>query len=267
MIPWSARTRSSVRPTCVAGWLVLLPVLSACGVPFVAAMPTPTPTCREEAGPALAQLEALFLEWSDAATVARNTGRLALSGPVATLQEIRRRAVALDVPPCVAGAHRALIAGMNATLEGFVAFMAQADAARVNAAFDQARVAFEASQMEIATVLGTAPPAPAEAAPAPPTAGADQDRLDAWGEAAVAYAREALTCCVLSVALMDDAGLVADVTLMKELDAGSAASRRVVGTRLATFFQETYDACLRRVVFRRVGGEQYGDMFTNTACP
>ncbi|WP_306553409.1 hypothetical protein [Acidovorax sp.] len=61
--------------------------------------------------------------WEDAMKVASTTGRGALSGPVATLQAVRRDAEQIVAPPCLDIAKRELINSMNSTERGFLVFM------------------------------------------------------------------------------------------------------------------------------------------------
>lgn len=62
-------------------------------------------------------------KWNDASTLASSTARIALSGPVASLQALRRETHAMIVPPCLDHAKAALVSGMDKEIEGFVIFM------------------------------------------------------------------------------------------------------------------------------------------------
>lgn len=66
----------------------------------------------------------VMARWNDAATLAGNTARMALSTPLAALQSIKRDAAALTVPPCLSEGKDAMIKGMELTLDGYLAFMA-----------------------------------------------------------------------------------------------------------------------------------------------
>lgn len=98
-------------------------------------------------------LDSLLGRWDDAVKLASNTSRIALSGPVTTLQSIKREAERLTVSPCMDQAKRLLLKSMESTTEGFLEFMrnqmkigdklAQIDfdaAAKDMAAFRTARV-------------------------------------------------------------------------------------------------------------------------------
>ena len=71
-------------------------------------------------------LDAQSLKWSDAAVLARSTSRIALSGPVATLQALHRDTEAMTVPPCLDRAKSALVSSMELEIRGFVTFMQNA---------------------------------------------------------------------------------------------------------------------------------------------
>lgn len=68
-------------------------------------------------------LDALLSRWDDAIRVAGTTGRIALAGPVSTLQGIRREAEAMTVSPCMDPAKALMIASMQHSIDGFITFM------------------------------------------------------------------------------------------------------------------------------------------------
>lgn len=69
-------------------------------------------------------LRSIQTRWAEAHRVAGVTSRVALAGPVSTLQEIRRDAAALVLPSCLQGAQKKLLEGMQWQLDGYIAFMA-----------------------------------------------------------------------------------------------------------------------------------------------
>lgn len=75
------------------------------------------------AAAAKSTLEKLYLRWQDAERLALSTPFLALSGPVATLQSLRREAEDIDVPPCLLVARAKLAGGMKRTVDGFLSGM------------------------------------------------------------------------------------------------------------------------------------------------
>lgn len=76
----------------------------------------------------LTRVQPILDRWDDANAVASSSSRIALSGPLAELQAIRRDAIELAVPTCANEAHKHLVAYMNATIEGYLAFARQDDA-------------------------------------------------------------------------------------------------------------------------------------------
>ena len=74
---------------------------------------------------ALKAVDDLAIKWRDATQVAGATSRIALSGPVSTLQALKREAQALTVPPCLDQGIAALRKSMDLTLEGYIVFMTE----------------------------------------------------------------------------------------------------------------------------------------------
>lgn len=68
-------------------------------------------------------IDDVFARWTDAVNVADSTSRISLSGPVSTLQTIRRDAQAITVAPCMDAAKASLISSMDNTIRGFLEFM------------------------------------------------------------------------------------------------------------------------------------------------
>ena len=72
-------------------------------------------------------LDNLYKRWKDAALLAGATSRIALAGPMASLQAIKRETEALEVSACLTPAKTKLIAGMTAFIDGMVTFMQDAN--------------------------------------------------------------------------------------------------------------------------------------------
>ncbi|QSI33410.1 hypothetical protein GNX71_29125 [Variovorax sp. RKNM96] len=68
-------------------------------------------------------MDDLLVRWDDAVKIASSTSRISLSTPVALLQDIRRDAERLTLPPCMDGAKANLVSSMNSTIKGFMVFM------------------------------------------------------------------------------------------------------------------------------------------------
>lgn len=71
------------------------------------------------------EMRALFGRWADAEKLASSAPRVALAGPVASLQEIKRQVAALTVAPCLVEAKQALETGMSYRVDAYIAFMQQ----------------------------------------------------------------------------------------------------------------------------------------------
>lgn len=78
---------------------------------------------KDELSNSLKAVDSIHERWVDAIRVADATSRIALSTPVATLQNIRREAQELTVAPCMDEAKTTLISSMDLTIEGFFTFM------------------------------------------------------------------------------------------------------------------------------------------------
>lgn len=70
---------------------------------------------------------AMHAKWTEASRVAGVTARVALSGPVATLQSIRREATAMALPTCLQDARNMLGKAMQQEIDAYITFMADAD--------------------------------------------------------------------------------------------------------------------------------------------
>lgn len=94
-------------------------------------VPSPTPiptvelTCSEEAADFAVAASALLDEWDDTNELADSTARIALSGPVSDLQDIKQRASALDAPDCAAGVKDTLLGYMDIQTDVYLTFMAE----------------------------------------------------------------------------------------------------------------------------------------------
>lgn len=68
-------------------------------------------------------LAAIYKEWNDAVDIANGTARIALPGPVAKLQEIKRRAESYVVTECLESSKKSMITGMDKMIDAFLLFM------------------------------------------------------------------------------------------------------------------------------------------------
>jgi hypothetical protein len=70
-----------------------------------------------------------FDAYKAAYDVAASTSRIALAGPVMQLQQVKRDTQLLAVPPCMEGAKNELILVVDNSIQAFLEFMSQNDAA------------------------------------------------------------------------------------------------------------------------------------------
>lgn len=129
-------------------------VLVATSCSSIAALqpPTPTPTCLEQSADFINQIEAIATEWDDAEQLAGSTSRIALSPAIANLQEIRRRASALESPQCASLIQTYLTDYMDKTIDGFLLFMADKPESQITAKFKEAIQAFGRYEVEIINI-------------------------------------------------------------------------------------------------------------------
>jgi hypothetical protein len=113
-------------------------LLAACAGSPLAAAPTPEPSCAEQSAPFISQVQPLVQEWTDAATLAGQTPRVALAPQIDKLQEIRRRAQALEAPACAMPAKQHLVDSMDFSIKGFLAFLGQQSDSATSKLFTQA---------------------------------------------------------------------------------------------------------------------------------
>lgn len=88
-------------------------------------------------------------EWDDATKLAFQTGRGMLSAQIAQLQDIKRDARAVTVPTCAGTAQTYLIKSMDATIDGFLAFMSKKDQAIIDVYFKDANASMSAFRYEL----------------------------------------------------------------------------------------------------------------------
>lgn len=80
-------------------------------------------------GPAQAKgLLDLYRRWADADKLARTTPRVALAGPVASLQALQREAEGMSVAECLAPAGKALTTLVTRSTESIIEFMGRREA-------------------------------------------------------------------------------------------------------------------------------------------
>ncbi len=139
-------------------------LLVACGNPLAAApTPSPTPTCQQQAAPFLAEMQSIAREWDDANALAGQTPRSALAQQIESLQTVRRKAEDVQAPDCAAAVKTALVGSMEATIQGFIAFLGQSPDTEVSAAFTVATDKMKAFNDALMVVNGIPLPTPTPA--------------------------------------------------------------------------------------------------------
>ena len=111
-----------------------------------------------------AKWDALLGKWEDSVTLAGQTPRMAVADRIAALQEIRREAVAFEVPGCADGAKIHLIKHMTGVIDGFLLFLGKEEYASP-VKFEEAKAAKEMFLQERARITGI--PRAAPLAPTP----------------------------------------------------------------------------------------------------
>lgn len=116
-------------------WAIVLAaaiLLIGCASPFTAQ------TCAEQSEEAFVKIQSAAREWDDASKLAGQTPRSALAVQIAALQAVRRKVEDIQTPDCATAMKRALIASMDASIEGYVAFLGQKADSTVQASFKTA---------------------------------------------------------------------------------------------------------------------------------
>lgn len=104
------------------------------------------------AGEAIIGLDGLYDRFFDVYDVASATGRGALAPVVRDMQDIGQEIQALPVPVCLALAKGDLAGGVSASVDGFLAFMAQSSDSTVGGHFDTAAALLQDYKADIERV-------------------------------------------------------------------------------------------------------------------
>jgi len=92
---------------------------------------------KDEATSSIDEMMDLSEEWDDAMAVANSTSRIGLTGPIGDLQEIKREAGRMEVPPCLEWAQTRLIKMMEFGIDGFLAFASEEPDSTVTSYFNK----------------------------------------------------------------------------------------------------------------------------------
>jgi len=123
--------------------------LSACSVPGLA-------SCADQSQEFFDKIEPLARRWDDANKLAGQTPRMQLAVQIANLQAVRRDVQDLKPPACSKPVQDALTGTMDATIQGYIDFLAQKPDSTVSASFKQASTQMDAYIMALAVAKGLA---------------------------------------------------------------------------------------------------------------
>lgn len=73
---------------------------------------------------AIEAMQSLGQRWADATRLASVSPRASLPGTIATMQQIVRELIGLDLPPCLAGAREIAVRGASTHVDAYLLFMA-----------------------------------------------------------------------------------------------------------------------------------------------
>ncbi len=155
----------------VAGLAAFKPSIFSPGKPLPTATiapptATPDPCDTDTIRPDVEAADAIMSEFYDASALASQTPANRLLEVIPSLQEIRRRAQALKVSPCLATLQSYQISHMNMVINTMLSFMGNADQSVLMEGIVQARLLNEAYKKEKARLLGVPYVPPSTATPA-----------------------------------------------------------------------------------------------------
>jgi hypothetical protein len=128
---------------------------------------TTDPCATEIIRPDVETVDAVMSEFYDASALASQTPIDQLLGVIPNLQEIRRRAQALKVSPCLDTLRSYQISHMNMVINTMLSFLGKADQSVLMEGIVQARLLNEAYKKEKARLLGVPYVPPPTPTPAP----------------------------------------------------------------------------------------------------
>lgn len=128
VVPEPDSTPAPVKPKRKTPLIVILIVLAvfilAAGAGY-AWYSTSGPCGTKLVASAVQDLSGLHDDFNDYVEIASSTSRIALTGPVTEMQNIKKEAQSLIVPTCLDHARSLLVDSMSANVSGFLLFMAQ----------------------------------------------------------------------------------------------------------------------------------------------
>lgn len=95
--------------------------------------------CNVQSTQYIADVDAIILRWVGAELLAQSSPRMSLAPAISALQEIRRETDSLNAPACAENVKTLFITYMDASIESYLAFLANESDARVSAKFSTAK--------------------------------------------------------------------------------------------------------------------------------
>jgi hypothetical protein len=117
---------------------------------LVASCSKPQASCAELTQEYRDQVMQLADKWDSANALANNSPRMQLVTPISSLQNIRNEYNNLTVPECAQKTHASMLNYMDATIDGFMAFLSDEDDNIVNSHFTRADQYFSSWNVEFA---------------------------------------------------------------------------------------------------------------------
>lgn len=103
------------------------------------------------------KLDDLYSRWIDVNNLAASTSRIALSGPIATMQSIRQETENTKVPGCLVDSRDFLALAMDWSIKGYLAFAGQETDATITRYFSNSTSDFSAYRSKVEFVKICAP--------------------------------------------------------------------------------------------------------------
>lgn len=147
--PMAAEAYTPRRSKAWLGWLIVLVTMAAISTYIAVFNPSLASSaktlivqyilpCEQQSREFVSQAEGLLQEWDDLNKLGASTARMSLSGVIRQMQDVRRKVAALDAPECAQLSKRYLLRYTDATIDAYLAFLANEDDAEVERKFSLA---------------------------------------------------------------------------------------------------------------------------------
>lgn len=115
------------------------------------------PCGKSRVNDSLEELRASAKKFVDANDIASSTGRIALSGPVGRMQDVRAELENIETPACLEKAKKDLVAGMEDSIQAYILFMQEGEDAYIKNRFDSSAENFTSAAVEMKRIGECAP--------------------------------------------------------------------------------------------------------------